>query len=125
MRYLAVLFAVFLILIIFLADMGFLVSTRHFIDRVPYLDKALHFLLIGGLTYLAAFGLIETFPNRDPNRVIFLVVVAIGIIFTLEEISQKPIRGRDASWADMGANFAGILAFGFLAWRRVRRGKTN
>lgn len=121
MRKLAILFAGFLILVIVLADLRILNRTLRVVSDVPFLDKVLHFLLIGGLTYLACFGLIETFPSRSPVWIVFLTVAALGFIFTLEEISQGPIRGRDASWADLGANYAGILFFGFLAWMRIRR----
>lgn len=121
MRKLAILFAICLIFVIVLADFGIMNRILRIVNDVPYLDKILHFLLIGGMTYVGAFGLIETFPDRNPNWLILFVVVTLGFVFTLEELSQGPIRGRDASWSDLGANYAGILCFGFLARQRLKK----
>lgn len=122
---LAILFAVFLFTIIILADLGYLRSLLYFISSVPNLDKVLHFLLIGTLTYLTALGLIETLPERDPDRVLLFSALTLAVIFTLEEISQGPIRGRTSSWKDLAANYVGILFFSYIAWLRVRKRMKN
>lgn len=118
---LALLFALFLLTIILLADLGFLRPVLFLISRVNYLDKVLHFLLIGTLTFLISSALVETLPSLNPKWVLLSAVFILAAVFTLEEISQGPIRGRDASWADLAANYAGILVFGGLAWLRARK----
>lgn len=118
---LAFVFTLFLLTIILLADLGFLRFVLFLVSRVPYLDKILHFLLIGTLTFLVSSALVEALPSLNPKWVLLSAVFILAVVFTLEEISQGPIRGRDASWADLAANYAGILVFGGLAWLRVRK----
>jgi VanZ family protein len=118
---LAFFFALFILTIILLADLGFLRPVLFLVSRVDYLDKILHFLLIGTLTFLVSSALVEALPSLNPKWVLLSAVFILAVVFTLEEISQGPIRGRDASWADLAANYAGILVFGGLAWLRVRK----
>lgn len=120
-KWLAFLFALFILAIIVSADLGFLRPVLFLVSRVDYLDKVLHFLLIGTLTFLVSSALIETLPSLNPKWVLLSAIFILAVVFTLEEISQGPIRGRDASWADLAANYAGILVFGGLAWLRVRK----
>lgn len=121
MRKLAVLFAAFVIVAIALADLGYLHGALVFVNSVPLLDKLLHFLLMGILTFLVVAALVENFPLRRPTWIIWSVVLSLLAIFTVEEFSQIPIPGRDASLFDLGANYAGILFFGFMAWLRFRQ----
>ena len=118
---LAFFFALFILTIILLADLGFLRPVLFLVSRVDYLDKILHFLLIGTLTFLVSSALVEALPSLNPKWVLLSAVFILAVVFTLEEISQGPIRGRDASWADLAANYAGILVFGGLAWLRVHK----
>ena len=118
---LAFFFALFILTIILLADLGFLRPVLFLVSRVDYLDKILHFLLIGTLTFLVSSALVEALPSLNPKWVLLSAVFILAVVFTLEEISQGPIRGRDASWEDLAANYAGILVFGGLAWLRVRK----
>jgi hypothetical protein len=119
-KWLAFLFALFILAIIVFADLGLLRPLLFLISRVEYLDKVLHFLLIGTLAFLTSSALVEALPSLNPKWVL-LYANFLAVVFTLEEISQGPIRGRDASWADLAANYAGILIFGGLAWLRVRK----
>lgn len=120
-KWLAFLFALFILAIIVFADLGLLRPLLFLISRVDYLDKVLHFLLIGTLTFLTSSALVEAFPSLNPKWVLLSAIFILAVVFTLEEISQGPIRGRDASWEDLAANYAGILVFGGLAWLRVRK----
>lgn len=120
-KWLAFLFALFILAIIVFADLGLLRPVLFIVSRVDYLDKVLHFLLIGTLTFLTSSALVEALPSLNPKWVLLFAIFILAVVFTLEEISQGPIRGRDASWADLAANYAGILVFGGLAWLRVRK----
>jgi hypothetical protein len=120
-KWLAFLFALFILAIIVFADLGLLRPLLFLISRVEYLDKVLHFLLIGTLAFLTSSALVEALPSLNPKWVLLSATFLLAVVFTLEEISQGPIRGRDASWADLAANYAGILIFGGLAWLRVRK----
>ncbi len=121
MKKLTILFAVFLLSIIVLADLGRLRRLLSIMNRIPYGDKVLHFLLIGTLTYLVATTLVQALPNRDPKLLVLISGFILAVIFTIEEISQGPIPGRDASLKDLLANYAGIAFFGFFSWLSNRR----
>lgn len=121
MKWLTVAFALFLITIIVLADMGFMRSELRFLHLIPYGDKIGHFLLIGMLSFLLTSSLIQTLPSRDPKWIAVFVGLTLGFVFTVEEASQEFIRGREASFQDLFANYAGILFFGFVAWMLNRK----
>lgn len=123
MKWLAVLFSLFLCVIIALADLGFLGGPLRALHRIPYGDKIGHFSLVGILAFLVITSLIQTLPARDPNWVAFSTAFILAVIFTIEEASQGPIRGRDASWKDLFANYAGIVFFGLIAWHLNRKRK--
>ncbi|MEW6239243.1 MAG: VanZ family protein [Chloroflexota bacterium] len=117
MRWLTVLFAAFIIAVIVLADLGHLPSFLRVYERIPYGDKVGHFILIGILGFLAVTTSIQALPHRDPKRVAIIAALILALVFTVEEASQGPIAGRDASWMDLFANYAGISTFSFLAYR--------
>jgi polysaccharide biosynthesis protein VpsQ len=116
MKWLTVAFALFLITIIVLADMGFMRGKLRLLHSIPYGDKIGHFLLIGMLSFLLTSSLIQTLPSRDPKWIAVSAGLILGFIFTVEEASQGFIPGREASFKDLFANYAGILFFGFIAW---------
>lgn len=120
-RWLAILFSIFIASIIILADVGYLKPLLWMIHEVKNLDKVLHFLLIGTLTYLISAGLIESLPNRNVNWIVLVAMFSIFVFFTIEELSQSQIRGRSFSLIDLAANYLGIFVFGFLAWFRYRK----
>jgi VanZ family protein len=115
-RKLAIAFSIFIVVVIIGADLGYLRWVLWLVNRVDNLDKVLHFLLIGTLTYLVTTSLIQTFPKTNINWIVISSIAFFLFVFTLEEISQGPIRGRDFSLEDLAANYLGILIFGFLAW---------
>jgi polysaccharide biosynthesis protein VpsQ len=120
-RWLAVSFAVFIAIIIILADLGYLQPILWFVHEVENLDKVLHFLLIGTLTYLVSAGLIESFPYKNAKQIILGTIIFLLLFFTMEEFSQVGIRERSFSLIDLAANYLGILVFGFFAWQKYRR----
>jgi len=61
MKWLAILFALFIILIIILADTGNL-GILNVINRIPFADKAGHFILYGILALLIN---LRTYPKNN------------------------------------------------------------
>jgi hypothetical protein len=79
----------------------------------PGMDKLLHFLLYGAL----AFFSVGWWADRSPR-------VVLGILSTLailEEISQSLSAVRSVSAIDLVASLLGMLLFGCIADRLVRR----
>lgn len=116
MKWLAALFAVFILAVILLADFGYLREPLAALHAFPFGDKLGHFGLIGILSFLVISSSIQAVPARGPGLVAAVTGLILLVIFTAEEASQVRIHGRDASLADLSANWAGIVAFGFLAW---------
>ncbi|MFZ5910674.1 MAG: hypothetical protein ACOYYU_11735 [Chloroflexota bacterium] len=115
------LFALFVLAIILLADIGLLPGVLRFVHVIPYGDKAGHFLLVGVLCFLLNWTALQSFPRNSPGRVVTLACLGLALFFGLEEASQGPLRARDASLFDLLADYAGIVVFGWLAWKLAPR----
>ena len=117
MIWITVLFALFLIGLIVLADMGKLHFLLRVMTSIPYGDKVAHFFLIGVLSFLVNRTAMQLFPRQSPQRMSMIVTLFLLAMFTIEEVSQAPISGRDASFADLVTNYAGIVFFALLAYK--------
>ena len=109
--------ALALIAIIAAADRGTLPLLLQRVYNYPAGDKVGHFVLFGGLAFLAALG----FPRRtQPVAGVSLPVstLVIVVLVTLEEASQAWFPGRTASLWDLLASYAGIVT-GVAAARRA------
>ena len=111
--------ALALIAIVVAADRETLPLLLQRVYNYPAGDKAGHFVLFGGLAFLATLG----FGRRARPvagmsvRVSTLVIVAL---VTLEEASQAWFPGRTASVLDLLASYAGIAA-GVAAAKVIER----
>lgn len=120
MKWITVLFTLFILLIIVLADMGRLgilhVLTAHNLDKVG------HFVLYGILTLLLDLTLIRALPTHNPR----LVVVSIGLILAVaigaEEFSQRYFPSRTFDLVDLAFSYLGVIFFSWLALKINRRG---
>ena len=119
MKWLAILFALFIALIIILADAGKL-GVLGFINQIPYGDKAGHFLLFGILTLLLDLTFIRSLPNRDPKLVALLVGLILALLIGAEEYSQQLFNSRTFSLLDLAFSYLGVLFFSWVALRIKR-----
>ena len=113
MKWLTILFAVFILLIIVLADTGTL-STL-FIARIPYADKVGHFVLYGILALLINMTLFRSLPNRSRKWIVVMSGLLLILIIGLEEFSQRYFAERTFSLADLTASYLGVVFFSWLA----------
>ena len=121
MKWLAILFALFIILVIVLADAGVLSHYLGFIYDFPYGDKAGHFILYGILTLLINLTLFESRP--DPSSSLGtsrkLLTIKTGLILALliglEEFSQQFFVDRTFSLLDLSFSYLGVIVFSWLA----------
>jgi len=115
MKWLTVLFSLFIVLIIILADqgkLGFLhVLTAHNLDKVG------HFVLYGILTLLFDLTLIRALPNRSPKRVVVSTGLILAVLIGLEEFSQKLFPTRTFDLIDLTASYLGVIFFSWLELR--------
>lgn len=116
MKWLAILFALFIALIIILADMGKL-GVLGFINSIPYGDKAGHFLLFGILALLLDLTFIRALPHRDPRLVALFVRLTLALVIGVEEYSQQFFASRTFSLLDLAFSYLGVIFFSWVALR--------
>ena len=130
MKWLAILFGLFIITIIVLADLGKL-GFIYFLYSFKYGDKVGHFILYGILTLLIDLALFRSSAQGDSVTVIpswRQVAVKVGLILafaiTVEEFSQQYFSKRTFDLIDLTASFLGVIFFSWLAVKiksRTRR----
>ncbi|MEP6896850.1 MAG: VanZ family protein [Chloroflexota bacterium] len=116
MKWLTVLFSLFIIVIIVLADMGKLgilhILTAHNLDKVG------HFVLYGILILLFDLTLIHALPNRSPKLVVVSIGLILAVLIGAEEFSQKLFPTRTFDLIDLTASYLGVIFFLWLALRK-------
>ena len=119
MKWLTVLFVLFIILMIILADTGNL-DILYRINRIPYADKAGHFILYGILALLIDLTLFRSRPSLSRKRVAVLSGLVLALLIGLEEFSQQYFADRTFSLMDLGASYLGVISFSWLALKQKR-----
>ncbi len=119
------LFGLFVLAIILLADSGQLPGVLRFLHQIPFGDTVGHFVLFGMLSWLVNHTALRCFPRRSPRWVIAFTCLALACVSGLEEASQVLIPVRQASFLDMLANLAGIAFFGWVAGRHLWRSRVE
>jgi hypothetical protein len=114
LKWLAIIYALFLALLVFMADQ----KQYQFIFRVvrstPYADKVGHFLLMGLFSLLVNLAL--SCRKMKVGGLYFLIGSAIvALVVTLEEFSQIFVRYRSFDLFDLASDYTGIFLFGLLA----------
>jgi hypothetical protein len=121
MKRLAVLFGLFIIGIIILADLGML-DIVGFVNRIPYGDKAGHFILYGILTLLIDLALIRSAPPSSRRLLVLRVAFILAILIGFEEFSQQYFPNRTFDLVDLAFSYFGIMFFSWVALITSRGG---
>ena len=114
MKRLTILFTLFIVLIIVLADMGKL-ALLNIINQIPYADKVGHFFLYGILTLLVDLTFIGSRPNSNPKRLVVQAGLILAVLIGLEEFSQRYFHSRHSDIVDLAASYLGVVFFSWLA----------
>ena len=120
MKWLTILFAVFIILIIVLADLGKL-GILQTVNRIPFGDKAGHFILYGILIFLIDLTLFRSTPFQSRTRIVLTSGLILALLIGLEEFSQRNFPSRTFDMGDLTASYLGLLFFSWLALRTKGR----
>jgi len=108
-------FAAILIRIVVLADMGTLPRFTARLYRIPYADKAGHFILFGILTLLINLSLFYSYPKQDPKRLILTSGLFLAFLMAVEEFSQRFFANRTFDLSDLAAGCLGVIFFSLIA----------
>jgi len=120
MKWLTILFALFIILIIVLADLGRL-GILQTVNRIPFGDKAGHFILYGILTLLINLTLFRSLPFQSRKQVAVISGLILALLIGLEEFSQRNFSSRTFSLGDLTASYLGVIFFSWIALRTKSR----
>jgi VanZ family protein len=115
-KILALLFLLFILLVIVIADTGTMPPFIHALYEFPNGDKLGHFILYGILAFLLASAFPR--PARLGRISAPVVILALLIFAGLEEYSQKFFSTRTSDLVDLTFSFLGILSGTWLAARR-------
>ena len=122
MKILAIIFTIFITIIIFLADTGHLGFVAPLYD-FPYGDKVGHFILFGFLTFLIILTLFRSSRYTDPKRVAVYWALFLALLITVEEVSQIFIADRTFDVLDLSFSYLGTGMGTWLAWKLAKNGR--
>ena len=120
MKWITALFALFIILIIVLADNGQL-GILKLVNQIPYGDKAGHFILYGILTLMIDLTLFRSLPFQSPRRMTVISGLILALLIGVEELSQQFFASRTVSFQDLFAGYLGVIFFSWLALKISRK----
>ena len=120
MKWLAILFGFFIILIIILADAGTLPRYLGPIYDFPNGDKVGHFVLYGILAFLIDLTLFRSLPPSSSLRTSRKMLAVkcgliLALVITVEEFSQQYFSFRTFDLIDLTFSYLGVAFFSWLA----------
>jgi polysaccharide biosynthesis protein VpsQ len=122
MKWLTILFALFIILIIVLADTGNL-GILQAVNQIPFGDKAGHFILYGILTLLINLTLLPAVAPKSRRKATIVSGLILVFLIGVEEFSQQNFASRTFSLGDLTASYLGVVFFSWLALHINGRGE--
>ena len=120
MKILTALFALFIILVIVLADIDRL-GVLEYLYAFPMGDKVGHFILYGILTFLVNLTALRTHRLSDPKRAALTSTLILALLVAAEEFSQRYFANRTFSLLDLAFGYAGMSLGMWLAWKIARK----
>jgi VanZ family protein len=114
MKWLTVLFTVFILVIIVLADTDRL-GLLKIINTLPLGDKLGHFLLYGILALLINLTLFRSLPSRTRTSIAVTSGLILALLIGIEEFSQQYFSSRTYSLSDLTAGYLGVTFFSWMA----------
>ena len=120
MKYIAIIFFVFIVAVIILADTGHMPRFIRTIYDFPNGDKLGHFILFGLLNFFLARAFLSSFPSRPRGWVTLSVGLILALLIALEEFSQKFFAKRTFDLIDLLASYLGLLVGGWVALKTKR-----
>ncbi|MBI5953463.1 MAG: VanZ family protein [Chloroflexi bacterium] len=118
MKRISILFTIFIIAVIILADRGSLPHWVRALYDFPNGDKLGHFALFGLLNFFLARALLSTFPSRPKGWVTISISLILALLIAAEEWSQQFFATRTFDLLDLLASYVGLVVGGWAAQRQ-------
>lgn len=125
MKWTAILFTLFILLIIVMADAGILADYLGFLYLYPFGDKVGHFALYGILALLINLTLFRALPDQSRSLLATKCSLILALLIGLEEFSQQYFVSRTFDLVDLGFSYMGVIGFSWLALNIKNRGATS
>ena len=116
MKYLAILFTLFIIGVIILADQDAIPPFIRALYDFPNGDKFGHLILYGLLSFFLASAFLSRFKD-NPKRVALSVGLILALAIAAEEWSQQFFSARTFDLVDLTASYIGLVIGGWIGWR--------
>lgn len=89
----------------------------------PFVDKVVHALVFGGLSFTVWMALRSSAPSVSTRRLSVLAIVLTALYGLTDEIHQSFVPGRSMEMLDLAADAGGAgLVQGGMSYRRRSRG---
>jgi VanZ family protein len=115
MKRISILFTVFVIVVIVLADRGSLPYSIRALYDFPNGDKLGHFVLFGLLNFFLARALLSAFPSKPKGWVTVSISLILALLVAAEEWSQQFFATRTFDLLDLLASCVGLVVGGWAA----------
>ncbi|MBI2331549.1 MAG: VanZ family protein [Chloroflexi bacterium] len=115
MKYIAILFSLFIITVIILADRDAIPPFVRALYDFPYGDKLGHFILFGLLNLILTLTFLRALPNRARNWVALSVGLTLALAIAAEEYSQQFFSARTFDLIDLTASYLGLVVGAWIA----------
>ena len=116
MKYAAIAFSIFILVVIILADRDAIPPFIRALYGFPYGDKVGHFILFGLLNFFLTRAFLPRFAlNR--KLIALSVGLTLALIVAAEEFSQQFFSARTFDLVDLAASYVGVFAGGWAAWK--------
>jgi len=120
MKYITVLFTIFIISVIVLADSGNIPPFIRSLYDFKNGDKLGHFILYGILTFFITRTFLSSLPSKSRSWVTLSIGLTLALGIALEEWSQQFFSARTFDLIDLLASFLGVLVGGWVAFKIKR-----
>ncbi len=117
MKHISILFTIFIIVIIILADNGNIPPFIRSIYDFENGDKLGHFILYGLLTFFITRTFFSALPSKSRSWVTLSIGLILALGIALEEFSQQYFSARTFDLIDLLASFLGVLVGGWVAFK--------
>ena len=114
MKYIAIIFSIFIVTIVVLADLDKL-GPLHRIYDFPYGDKVGHVVLFGSLNYFITRAFLSSSHVQNRKKPALAVGLVLALIIAAEEWSQQYFSARTFDLLDLSASYLGLVVGGWMA----------
>jgi VanZ family protein len=123
MTWIAILFTLFILLIIVMADAGILAQYLGFLYLYPFGDKVGHFILYGILAFLLNLALFRPAPSQSWKSLAVKCGLILALLIGIEEFSQQFFSNRTFDLIDLTFSYLGVAFFSWLALKIKKVGR--